>query len=523
VNPSPDGNTVFAPNGMVCSVDHLASSAGVAVLRAGGSAADAAITTSAVLAVTTQHMCGLGGDLFALVHHGDPVPAALSAAGFAGSGADAAAMRAEGLTEIPMRGDVRAVTVPGCVDGWLDLHERFGRLPLAQVLSAARDYAEHGFPASPLLARAARMVADVPGTEDYRRDGGLRAGDLVRRPLVAGVLDAIVRAGRDGFYGGAFGRGLLEVGGGLFSDEDLVRPLARWDTPLSVEAWDHEIWTVPPPSQGYLALAGAAIADGLALPDDPDDGAWAHLLAEAARWAAHDRDAVLFDGADGAALLSADDLDARRAGIDPDRRTSPTAPARAGGTIHLCTADSDGMGVSLIQSNAAGWGAHLVVPGTGIFLQDRGIGFTLQPGHPNELVPGRRPLHTLSPALVTRGGRLSMVLGTMGGDIQPQVVLQLLARLLRNSESPGRAIAAPRWSIGEGGFDTWAGDGPQTTTIEADAPASWENGLSDRGHVVVRADPQANAGHAHVITLTGNGVLAGASDPRALTGAAVGW
>ncbi len=520
---SPDGRTVFAPNGMVCSVDHLASSAGVAILRAGGSAADAAVATSAVLAVTTQHMCGLGGDLFALVHHGEPVPAALSAVGVAGSGADPAAMRAEGLTQIPMRGDVRAVTVPGCVDGWLGLHERFGRLPLENVLAPARNYAEQGFPASPLLARAARLVADVPAALDYHRDGGLRAGDLVRRPLVAGVLDSMVLNGRDGFYGGAFGDGLIRLGGGLFSEADLIRPLARWDAPLSVRAWDHEIWTVPPPSQGYLALAGAAIADGLALPDDPEDGAWAHLLAEAARWAAYDRDTVLFDGADGTALLSPAELDGRRAGIDPDRRTSPSAPARSGGTIHLCAADSDGMGVSLIQSNAAGWGAHLVVPGTGIFLQDRGIGFTLQPGHPNELAPGRRPLHTLSPALVTRGGRLSMVLGTMGGDIQPQVVLQLLARLLRNGESPGRAISAPRWTIGDGGFQTWSGAGPQTTTIEATAAASWESGLFDRGHVVVRAEPQANAGHAHVIRLAESGVLAGASDPRALTGAAAGW
>ncbi len=523
MKPTDDGSTVFAPNGMVCSVDHLASTAGVAMLRAGGSAADAAIATSAVLAVTTQHMCGLGGDLFALVHHGDPVPAALSSAGRAGAGADASAMRSEGLTEIPMRGDVRAVTVPGCVDGWLSLHQRFGRLPIGDVLTPARDYAERGFPASPLLARAARLIAGVAGADDYHRSGGLRAGNRVRRPQVAQTLDAIIRDGRAGFYGGAFGEGLLTLGDGLFSTADLNRPLAQWDSPLTVTAWGHQIWTVPPPSQGYLALAGAAIADELPVPDDTDDGAWAHLLAEAARWAGHDRDTVLYDGADGAALLDPGRLDARRARIDPDRRTSPSAPARGGGTIHLCAADTDGMGVSLIQSNAAGWGAHLVVPGTGIFLQDRGIGFTLEPGHPNELVPGRRPLHTLSPALVTRDGRLTAALGTMGGDIQPQVVLQLLTRMLHNGESPGTAIHAPRWTIGEGGFSTWSGPGPQVTTLEAHAPASWEAGLVERGHRVVRADPLSNAGHAHVIMLTETGVLAGASDPRALTGAAVGW
>ncbi len=515
--------TLTAPNGMVCSVDHLASSAGVGILRAGGSAADAAIATSAVLAVTTQHMCGMGGDLFALVHDGGEEPAALTSIGHAGAGSDAAAMRAEGLTAIPMRGDVRAGTVPGCVDGWLALHERFGRLDMRDVLAPARRYAADGFPASPLLARAAATITGVQGADDYLRPDGLGAGDRVRRPLVAAVLDDIVDRGRDGFYGGAFGDGLLSLGAGLYSPDDLATPMARWDPPLRTTAWGRQIWTVPPPSQGYLALAGARIANGLDLPDDPSDPSWAHLLSEAARWAGHDRNTVLYDGADGRALLADDRLRARRSRIDPERRTAPPIPAAAGGTIHLCTADAGGMGVSLIQSNAAGWGCHLVVPGSGIFLQNRGIGFTLEAGHPNELRPGRRPLHTLTPALVTDRSRLTAVLGTMGGDIQPQVVLQLLARILRNGESPGRAINAPRWTIGEGGFDTWSGAGPQVTVLESSAPASWDSGLSRRGHRVVRADPGFNAGHAHVIAVRDNGMLAGASDPRAITGAAVGW
>ncbi len=523
MNSTDGGLTLTAPNGMACSVDHLASSAGVGILQAGGSAADAAIATSAVLAVTTQHMCGMGGDLFALVHDGGWEPAALTSIGHAGAGADAAAMRGEGLTAIPMRGDVRAATVPGCVDGWLALHERFGRLTLREVLAPARRYAADGFPASPLLAKAAATITGVAGADDYLRPGGLRAGDRVRRPLVAAVLDDIVDRGRDGFYGGSFGEGLLSLGAGLFSPDDLARPLAHWDPPLRATAWGHQIWTVPPPSQGYLALAGARIADGLELPDDPADPAWAHLLSETARWAGHDRNTVLYDGADGGALLADSSLDWRRDSIDPGRRTAPPVPTASGGTIHLCTADTTGMGVSLIQSNAAGWGCHLVVPGSGIFLQNRGIGFTLEPGHPNELVPGRRPLHTLSPALVTDGSRLTAVLGTMGGDIQPQVVLQLLARMLRNGASPGQAIHAPRWTLGEGGFDTWSGAGPQVTTLESTAPRSWESGLTGLGHLVVRSEPGFNAGHAHVIAVLDNGMLAGASDPRAITGAAVGW
>ncbi|MGK2947249.1 MAG: gamma-glutamyltransferase family protein [Acidimicrobiales bacterium] len=516
--------TVHAPNGMVCSVDHLASVAGVGLLQAGGSAVDAAVACSAVLAVTTQHMCGMGGDLFALVHDGPGPPAALAAVGRAGAGADAAAMRAEGLTEMPFRDDVRSATVPGCVDGWLALHERFGRRPLAEVLAPARRYAADGFPASPLLARSAVQVSEVVGGDDYLRPGGLRTGDRVRRPRVAEALRAIEDGGREAFYGGAFGEGLLELGAGLFAPDDLARSLVQWEEPLHLGAWDHDLWTVPAPSQGYLNLLGAGIADGLDLPDDPDDAGWAHLLSEAARMAGHDRPSVLFDGADLAPLLQPERLAERRATIDAAHRSAPLVADAPGGTIYLCAVDGDGMGVSLIQSNAAGWGCHHVVPGTGIFLHNRGIGFSLEDGHPAELAPGRRPPHTLAPALVTRhDGSLAAVLGTMGGDTQPQVVLQLLARLLRNGQSPGRAISAPRWTLGDGGFSTWDGDGPQATMLEATAPRSWEDGLTALGHRVGHHGPGANVGHAHAIVCRADGGLSGAADPRALTGAAIGW
>ena len=515
---------MLAPRGMVCTVDHLASSAGVAVLRAGGNAADAAVAASAVLAVTTQHMCGMGGDLFALVHDGGSAPAALAAVGRAGSGASAAGLRADGFAAMPMRGDVRSASVPGCVDGWLALHGRFGRLPLAQVLAPAREYAVAGFPTSPLLAGAVTRIVGVAGADDYFPAGPVRVGDVVRRPLLARAFDAITEGGRDGFYGAEFGAGLIELGRGLFTAEDLARSCARWETPLGVRAWGHDIWTVPPPSQGYLTLAGARIADGLDLRGDPGDAGWVHLLSEAARWAGYDRPEVLFDGADGGALLADRRLSERRAAIDPSSRTGPGSATRPGGTIYLCAADSDGMGVSLIQSNAAGWGCHLVVPGTGIFLQNRGIGFSLDPGHPAELAPGRRPPHTLAPALVTdAGGGLSAVLGTQGGDIQPQVLLQLLARMLVNGQSPAGAVDAPRWMLGDGGFSTWNDGGPQVTTLEAGAPAAWARGLIARGHRVLPAEPGTNFGHAQVIRMLPGGVLAGAADPRAITGAAVGW
>jgi gamma-glutamyltranspeptidase / glutathione hydrolase len=276
--------TVHAPSGMVATACHLASSAGVAALRAGGSAVDAAVAAGAVLAVTNQHQCGMGGDLFALVHEpGRPVTA-LCAAGRAGSGADAVQARVEGLARLPFHDDIRAVTIPGCVDGWLELHRRQGRLPIAQVLDAAITYAATGFPVSPLLSATAPGILGLDGGDDYHdpamaAGGKLPTGTLIRRPGVAAALEAIVAEGRDGFYGGPFGDGLLRLGGSLFTRGDLSVSQAEWVEPLRVRVWGHDVHTPPPPSQGYLTLAAAWVAEGLDLPDDPYDAAWAHLLA----------------------------------------------------------------------------------------------------------------------------------------------------------------------------------------------------------------------------------------------------
>ena len=533
--------TVHAPSGMVASADHLASSAGVAALRAGGSAADAAVAAGAVLAVTNQHQCGMGGDLFALVHRAGQPVVALCAAGRAGSGADAVQVRVEGLTRLPAHGDVRAVTVPGCVDGWLELHRRIGRLPLSQVLEAAITYAATGFPVSPLLAASAPDILDLDGVADYldpamAAGGKLPSGTLIRRPGVAAALESVAAEGRAGFYLGAFGEGLLRLGAGLFARGDLARNQAEWVAPLAVEAWGHTVHVPPPPSQGYLVAAGAAVAAGLALPDDPDDPAWAHLLAEAARAVGVDRDEVLHDGADGAALIAPDRLDRQRATVDADRRAEHAPLTAGGGTTVVCAVDRDRTGVTLIQSNASGWGAHIVEPETGIFLHDRGIGFGLAPNHPALFAPLRRPPHTLAPALVTRpDGALHSVLGTMGGDAQPQILVQLLARLLLHDESPGRAVRAGRWVLGRAtapraptsghpGFDLWAGEGPGAIEVEAHAPEGWDAGLAGRGHEVRRtADEIDHAfGHAQVIEVV-DGVLAGVADPRSLDGAASGF
>ncbi len=521
--------TNYAPSGMVCSPDHLASEAGVAILRAGGSAVDAAIATSAVLAVVAPHLCGMGGDLFALVHTGPGAPETLVSSGRAGSGADPERLRAEGARRMPHRGDIRSVPVPGCVDGWVTLHQRHGRLPLADVLADATRHAADGFPVSALLAAALPLVEHAPGAALPEPGGarGTRPGDRWVRTGVAEALRSIAIDGREGFYEGAFGEGLLAIGAGEYVEDDLRRSCSEWVEPLGLRVFDHDAWTIPPPSQGYLSLAAAWITEGLDLPGDPDDARWVHLLVEAARQAGHDRPAVLHQHADGGSLLEPARLAPRRAAVRADAAGTLGHPTAEGGTIHLCVVDADRMGVSLMQSNAADFGSHLAEPGTGIFLHNRGIGFGLEPGHPAEYRPGARPPSTLSPALVTRDdGSLHAVLGSMGGDSQPQIVLQLLVRLLHHRHRPGRIIAAPRFVLanhgGGHGFDTWDDLAALGVDVEDDAPAAWVEGLVARGHRVRTRPPWLGFGHAHLIAV-GDGGYGGMADPRAGSGAAVGY
>ena len=323
----------------------------------------------------------------------------------------------------------------------------------------------------------------------------------------------------------------------------MVHPTAR-------QRWGHDLWTVPPPSQGYLTLAGAVVAQAAGLGSDPDDPQWAHLLVETWRAVGHDRPAVLFDGADGDALLHPERLAAAAARVQatstapPDvmpasgagagaGRRSPSADLPRlgdGDTTHLCAQDADGLGVSLTQSNALDFGSHLVEPTTGVFLHNRGVGFSLVPGHPAEVAPGRRPPHTLSPMLVTdTGGALTHLVGAMGGDAQPQIILQLLARLLLAGQNPAIAITAPRLTLdapSAGPFRLWWGE-DLTVLVEADAPPAWRSGLTRHGHRVrtIRAFDPVAVGCAQIIQTEHDGTslrrLVGASDPRSPSGAAL--
>ncbi len=455
-------------------------------------------------------------------------------------------MRAEGMTTMPLRGDIRSVQVPGAVDGWLALHARHGRLPLERVLAPAIELAEEGFSASIMLAFATHLVHALPGAGELCPEGPLEVGQRVRLPGIARTLRSVARDGRDAFYRGEFGRGLLDLGAGQFSAGDFASSLAQWCEPLRLRAWGHDLWTVPPPSQGYLSLAGAAVAERAGLGTDPDDPRWAHLLVETWRAVGHDRPDVLFDGADGGALLGVERLEratarvsaerAAPADVAPGGRGAPAGVAGVarlgdGDTTHLCALDADGLGVSLTQSNALDFGSHLVEPATGVFLHNRGVGFSLDEGHPAEVGPGRRPPHTLSPLLVTSpDGTLTHLVGAMGGDAQPQVISQLLARLLRSGQDPATAISAARLSLdapAAAPFRLWWGD-DLTVLVEAHAPAAWRPALEDHGHrvrTISAFDPVA-VGCAQIIATEheagGSRQIVAASDPRSPEGAAVG-
>lgn len=519
--------TRYASGGAVAAANHLAATAGVAMLERGGNAVDASVAAAAVMAVTSPHMCGLGGDLFAVVARPGTRPEALNASGRAGSGADPERLRAEGMSGMPFQHDVRAVTVPGCVDGLVALHGRHGALELTEILRPARRLAENGFPVSPTLAEASGELDPGARRVAYGTEEPLRRGRRLRVPGLASALEAVAKSGRSGFYEGAVGRELVALGAGEFTEDDLARPSADWVEPLSLDAFGRRLWTAPPNSQGYLALSSAFIADAVGIPDDPRDERWAYVLIESARQAAFDRVPVLHERADGRQLIAEDRLRPRVQAVREHADAALADVYADGDTTCVCAVDSDQCGVSLIMSNGADFGSQLVLPEHGVFLHNRGMGFSLQPGHPAEYGPGRRPPHTLTPLVVTHeDDALDTVLGTMGADAQPQVLLQLLARLLVHGEEPGEVVRAPRWVLSRDhptGFHVWELDGPPLIRLEHGAPASWKRGLESRGYHTAESTPGDHTfGHAQVIRVTDDGLFCGAADPRSGDGACVG-
>ncbi len=516
----PAARVAAGPEAMAVTPHHLATQAALDVMRA-GNAVDGAIAANAVLGVVAPETCGIGGDLFALVHvPGRDAPHALNASGRAGSGVSAAALREAGLRNVRPHGP-ESVTVPGCVDGWEELTARFGSLPLARCLAPARAAAD-GFPVSPELARALERrrpaLASQPAAQALYPGGGAPPpGTTVGRPDLAATLDAVAAHGREGFYGGEAGRGIVAATGGAVTADDLARSQADWVEALGYEVLGRTGWTIPPNSQGWLTLAAAAIFEHVAGDAAPGEPGWAHAQIEAYRavaWERNDRTADP-DHAPPGPLLDAARLAARAAEVSPARAgTWPAAGPAPGGTAYLCTIDRHGVGVSLIQSNFYGLGSGLGAGHSGVLLHNRGAGFNLEPGHPNELAPGKRPLHTLSPTVWTRGGRLDLLLGTRGGHQQPQLLLQAATQLLRAGDAPGTAQDRPRWAIDDRG-------GQSAVQVEDRMGPDVVAGLRTRGHDVTVAGPWMEGwGPISIIAVSASGERTGGADPRVSTAAA---
>lgn len=510
--------------GLAVTPHDLATSAAIELLAGGGSAVDAAIAANAVQGVVAPETCGIGGDLFALVHEsGSDKPLCLNASGRAGSGADAEALRAGRGTTMPLFGPA-SVTVPGCVDGWLALHDRFGRHSLEAILAPALRHASEGFPASTELSRswthhAEQLQTQASAPPLYPDGRPPQRGTMLRRPLLAESLSAVL-AGRDAFYVDRIGPGVVEATGGVITPEDLGRIQAEWVEPLGRSLFGLEAWTVPPNTQGYLTLAALAIFEELDAPGDPADPAFVHALIEAYRSVAWERDDLVGDP-DRAPLLpadlvSSDRLADRVAEFDPHRARAWRRPAPVpGGTAYLCVVDGTGMSVSLIQSNYHGIGSGLSAGDTGVWLHNRGGGFCLEPGHPNELAPGRRPLHTLSPTIWTRGDRTALLLGTRGGHHQPQYLAQFAAHRFHAGLPLADVQAQPRWAIPELGTDD------STVKIEARMGGATREGLTKRGHALEPQDPWMGGwGPISAIEIAADGLREGVADPRVDTAAA---
>jgi len=521
---------VLGRRGMVCASQPLAAAAGCQVLRDGGNAVDAAICAAAALGVVEPFMTGIGGDCFMLIWHADERKLyGLNGSGRAPRAASVEAVRALGVSTMPALG-IHAVTVPGAVDAWETARQRFGSLPLARLLEPAIAYAEEGFAVSEVIAYQWNLAAGLLQEEEARRvmlaDGAApRLGDVVHFPDLAASLRAIARGGADELYRGELARRIADASqkrNGFLDAEDLRAHASSWVEPLATDYRGFELCEIPPNGQGLAALLALNILECFDLGGATDAAEALHLRIEAVKLAYADRNRYIADPEHVRVpigeLLSKDYAQGRAALIDPRKAaknaTPGTLPAGAD-TIYLCAADSRGNMVSLINSLFFPFGSGVVAEGTGIALQNRGYGFSLDPQHPNCIAPGKRPFHTIIPAMLLRDGKPLVAFGVMGGDMQAQGHVQFVSNLVDDVCSLESAIDRPRFHYLQ----------RDRVALEPALLASHGAALARYGHVVETADTtlgHGGFGGAQAIAIDDHGTLWGASDPRK-DGAAIGF
>ena len=523
---------VVGTRGIVASSQPLATAAGLEILRKGGNAADAAVATAAALNVTEPTSTGIGGDAFALFYDA----ATGSVRALNGSGRSPRALtldkaRADVGSSIPAR-HPHTVTVPGACAAWCDTVERFGRLDMADVLAPAIRLAAEGFPVAPITAhswaRSAEMLLNhMPNGRELTMDGrGPAAGEIFRNPGLARTLEIVAGGGKQAFYEGPIADAIVDVLkslGGVMTAEDLASHTSAWETAISTTYRGHRIWECPPNGQGLAALIGLNILEGF---DVAALGALSaerfHLMIEAMRLAFADTAWFVADPdtnpAPLEALLSKAYAEARRDLLNEKRATVSQvhgAPVASSDTVYLSVVDGEGNACSFINSNYMGFGTGIVPKGYGFSLQNRGLGFSLQPGHPNALAPGKRPYHTIIPAMITQPGagreELFACYGVMGGFMQPQGHLQVAVGLIDDGLDPQAALDRPRFCIEEG-------ESGGNVALEEGIPVKVMSALASMGHTVVPRSGYARSifGRGQVIVRDAkSGVLWGGSDPRA--------
>ena len=493
---------VLAEHGMVCTSHPLASQIGLDILKQGGNAIDAAIAANAALGLMEPTGCGVGGDLFAIVW--DAKTQKLY--GLNGSGRSPKSMtldtlKAMGLEKIPAYGPL-PVSVPGAVDGWTSLHDKFGSMPLKKILAPAIGYAEEGFPVTELIGyylgsidRFSRMGYPNIKETYYDPNGGQRPknGDRYRNPALANTYRAIAKKGREGFYEGEVAQTItsfIKEQGGFLSLEDLSSHHSQWVEPVSVNYRGYDVWELPPNGQGIAALQLLNILEN----KDFSEVRWGseehlHLFTEAKKRVFEDR-AKYYADMDMAevpveALLSKEYAAENFNELKPYASTYDAGEISAGETIYLTVADKDGNMISLIQSNYRGMGSGMVPPGLGFMLQDRGELFSLEEGYNNTYEPGKRPFHTIIPAFITKDGAPLMSFGVMGGDFQPQGHAQIVMNMVDYGMNVQEAGDAPRWDHSGGSSPV---TGPSTDKgevhVESGIPYETVRGLMGRGHKV---------------------------------------
>jgi gamma-glutamyltranspeptidase/glutathione hydrolase len=529
--PAPDAklgrSPVLATRGMVATSQPLAAVAGLRVLQEGGNAIDAAIATAAVLNVVEPMIAGIGGDLFALVYDADSQKLyGLNATGRAGALASAQKLRERGLERIPYD-DILSVTVPGALDGWEMLQSRFGSRPLAELLEPAIFYAESGFPVSEIIATdwelsVPKLKRHPDSASTYLVDGRApRHGEIFKSPDLGRTFRLIAEKGPDVFYRGELARRIVDfvqAEGGFLTYEDLANHHGDWVEPISTPYRDATVYQIPPNSQGFVALEMLNILEGFDLQKLGHNSAeYFHRMIEAKKLAFADRDRYLADPEKVLVplekLISKEYAAERRRLIDSERAATEVAPGLIDSTetVYLTVVDEKRNVVSFIYSVFDDFGSGRVVPGTGIALQNRGAGFSLESGHPNEMAPGKRALHTNMPGMVFKNGKPWISYGVMGGDMQPQGHAQVLSNIIDFGMNVQQAGEAPRFrhfSEGAVAFES----GVDIDVLQA---------LIQKGHrPMIRM--AVYGGYQAIEIDWENGVLIGGSDPRK-DGCALGY